>query len=43
MDELEMNILEMRDTRYEAIIHLVTAADGAEEFYASKNNEARYE
>jgi hypothetical protein len=43
MDEMDMNVLEMRDIRYEAVIHLVTAADGASEFYASKNNEARYE
>ena len=33
----------MRDRRYEAVVHLVTAADGAEQFYTSANNEARYE
>jgi hypothetical protein len=43
MDEMGMNILSMRDSRYEAVIHLVTAADGAEEFYDQLTNEARYE
>ena len=33
----------LRDNRYDAVLHLVTAADGAEKFYASLNNEARYE
>ena len=30
-------------SRYDAIIHLVTAADGAEEYYTLENNEARSE
>lgn len=29
--------------RYDAVIHLKTAADGAEEFYSNENNPARYE
>jgi hypothetical protein len=29
----EWNVVNLRDRRYDAIIHLVTAADGAEEFY----------
>ena len=33
----------MRDNRYDAILHMVTAADGASKFYASLSNEARYE
>lgn len=33
----------LRDTRYDAVIHLVTAANGAEAFYSGENNEARYE
>jgi predicted aminopeptidase len=33
----------LRDNRYDAILHMVTAADGAEAFYASLTNEARYE
>jgi hypothetical protein len=41
-----MNEQHLRDNRYEGIIHLVTAADGAEEFYLIDDpttNEARYE
>lgn len=33
----------MREARYETILHLVTAADGAEEFYDKNSNDARYE
>ena len=33
---------ELRDDRYDAVIHLVTAADGAEKFY-DYENPARYE
>jgi hypothetical protein len=33
----------IRDTRYDAVIHLVTAADGAEKFYTLENNQARSE
>jgi CYTH domain-containing protein len=29
--------------RYDAVVHLVTAADGAQEFYTTENNEARTE
>lgn len=43
MDETAWNTIQLRDRRYEAVIHLVTAADGAKEFYTSENNEARYE
>lgn len=43
MDDMGANIVQLRDARYDAVIHMVTAADGAEEFYASLNNEARYE
>lgn len=35
--------MQLRDRRYEAVIHLVTAAQGALEFYSNSNNEARYE
>lgn len=34
---------DIRDNRYDAVIHLVTAADGAEEFYTLANNKARSE
>jgi CYTH domain-containing protein len=36
-------VIAMRDSRYEAVIHMVTAADGAESAYTLSNNEARYE
>ena len=32
----------MRDKRYDAVCHLVTAADGAEKFYGL-DNQARHE
>ena len=32
----------MRDNRYDAVVHLISAADGAEEFY-NTDNEARFE
>jgi CYTH domain-containing protein len=42
LNETGWTTIQLRDRRYDAVIHLVTAADGAEEFYG-KNNEARYE
>jgi hypothetical protein len=33
----------LRDKRYDVVLHLVTAADGAEKFYTLENNAARYE
>lgn len=33
----------LRDNRYDAVFHLVTAADGAETFYTLANNEVRTE
>ncbi len=33
----------IRDERYDAVVHLVTAADGAEKFYSLENNQARTE
>ena len=33
----------MRDNRYDSILHMVTAADGAQKFYASLSSEARFE
>ena len=43
LDETGWSTIQLRDRRYEAVIHLVTCADGATEFYTSANNEARYE
>ena len=40
---VNMDVISARDTRYDAIFHLVTAADGAETFYSLANNEARHE
>ena len=33
----------LRDQRYDLVIHMSTAADGAENFYTLGNNEARSE
>jgi len=33
----------LSDYRYQGVIHLVSAADGAEKFYTLENNQARYE
>lgn len=35
--------VELRDERYDIVVHLVTAALGAEEFYSSESNSARSE
>jgi predicted ATPase len=43
---LEINhwdVVKLRDERYDLIIHMVTAADGAEKFYQLSNNMARSE
>lgn len=39
----ETSIVELRDLRYDAVIHLVTAAIGVPEFYTLANNAARSE
>ena len=33
----------LRDKRYDVVVHMVTAAHGAETFYTTENNVARYE
>lgn len=43
LDELGVTAVQLRDQRYDAVLHLVTAADGAEKFYDSATNDARYE
>lgn len=43
LDELGLNEVKLRDARYDAVIHMVTAAIGAEEFYTTENNSARSE
>lgn len=42
-DSAGWNKTELRDKRYDMVIHLVTAADGAREFYTLSNNAARTE
>ena len=37
------NTNELRDARYDAVLHLVSAADGAEQFYITSNNKERTE
>ena len=43
LDETHWSTIQLRDRRYEVVILMVTAADGAEQFYTDANNEARYE
>ena len=43
LDEQDWTTVGLRDRRYDAVIHLVTAADGAEAFYTTANNAARTE
>ena len=38
-----MSVVKMRENRYDAVLHLVTAADGAEQFYSSESNPNRYD
>ena len=42
LDEIGLSHMQLRDKRYDGVIHMVTAADGASTFY-NKGNEARYE
>jgi hypothetical protein len=43
LDQHNWSHVSLRDKRYDAVIHMVTAADGAEEFYNLESNEARFE
>mmetsp|Transcript_16490 Transcript_16490/g.49240 ORF Transcript_16490/g.49240 Transcript_16490/m.49240 type:complete len:434 (-) Transcript_16490:31-1332(-) len=43
LEENGWTIPQLRDKRYEAVVHLVTAAVGAEEHYTLENNKARME
>ena len=42
VDELGSSTINLRENRYDAVVHMVTAADGAESFYETVTNEARY-
>ena len=43
LEENNWTIPQLRDQRYNAVVHLVTAAIGAEAFYTLENNKARME
>jgi AAA domain len=43
MEQRNTNIVQLRDNRYDAVFHMVTAADGAEEYYTLENNKVRHE
>lgn len=43
LEENGLNTSSARDKRYDAVIHMVTAAKGAEKFYTLENNAARSE
>jgi CYTH domain-containing protein/predicted ATPase len=43
LDERGWTVTALRDGRYDAVLHLVTAASGAEAFYTTANNAARSE
>ena len=40
---MQVSEVQIRDMRYDGVIHLVTAADGAEKYYNLANNQARHE
>ena len=42
LDELGSSTIMLRENRYDAVLHMVTAADGAESFYETISNVARY-
>lgn len=43
LDEQNWNHVMLRDKRYDSVLHLVTAADGAEQWYTQENNQIRTE
>ena len=43
VEGMGVSVVELRDARYEAVIHLATAAKGAERYYTLANNAARSE
>jgi CYTH domain-containing protein/predicted ATPase len=42
-ESLGTSTTQLRDHRYDAVLHLVSAADGAEQFYTTSTNAQRYE
>lgn len=43
LGELGYTDVQLRDERYDYVVHLVTAADGAEDFYSKESNHTRSE
>lgn len=43
LDTNDWNLMQLRDQRYDCVIHMVSAAIGAESFYTLDNNKARSE
>ncbi len=43
LESMHSTVIELRDARYAAVIHMATAAKGAEKFYTLGNNSARSE
>ena len=43
LDEMGLTQVHLRDCRYDAVVHLVTAAQGAEEHFSDASNVSRYE
>lgn len=43
VQEKDLSIVKARDGRYDGVMHLVTAADGAADHYTLANNDARSE
>lgn len=43
LEKTQWNLHQIRDSRYDMVIHMVTAANGAEKFYTLENNKARTE
>lgn len=43
LNELKLDEVALRDHRYDCIVHLVSAAKGAEQFYQTENNATRTE
>ena len=43
MDQCNCDSIQLRDARYDQVVHMTTAANGAEAFYQLDNNPARSE
>lgn len=41
LDETGWSTIQLRDRRYEAVIHLMTAAEGAEQFFQTQKSSDR--